>query len=329
LDHVCDYEGSDDQNYSHNCRAKIAHFDGDAHFDVGVMVGGYEGGMNMYQQHAIATFVRNSSLDSSDLTEPMRTGQGTGVTFGDVDNDGDDDAIIGNDGGTLDYYERTQLSPPEWTKVTDWSLSGVSVGTFARPALLDYDSDGDLDLIVANGVGKLLLFEQSTCATDCTTTGQCNLGSEAFPTCACAFEGATANSSCNSCDGGYYFHPSDAKGVGSVDGSDAGICRACGPGKYGEFAETREPESSTCHTCPIGYYQGDDASPACHACPTGWRQSNDEKEAEFKYCFTCLPGEYQDETAQTTCKPCAENTASSHTGRTSTCKACGTVVHLH
>jgi hypothetical protein len=109
-----------------------------------------------------------------------------------------------------------------------------------------------------------------------------------------------------------------------LDGSDAGTCRACGPGQFGEFAETRQLEGSTCKPCASGYYQGNDASPMCHACPTGWRQNNDSSPAEFKYCFTCLPGEYQDEAAQTTCKPCAANTESKLTGRSSACDSCGT-----
>ena len=133
----------------------------------------------------------------------------------------------------------------------------------------------------------------------------------------------------NSCDGGYFFKHSDPTNVvDNLFGSDAGTCRACGPGKYGKFAETRRQKDTkdnaigTCSDCPIGYYQGKESSPICHACPKGWYQNNNLSPSEFKYCFSCTPGRYQNAEGKTECIDCAENTASRKSAQTTECTNC-------
>jgi len=299
------------------CMVTTGHFDGEALLDVSI-------GNSMYQHRWWSpTFERKTAWESGNGLPNLQQADLFGglkrITFGDVDQDGDDDAIVGIQDGTLEYYERvTPLIPPKWEHQAEWSLSGVDVGDHAYPALVDYDSDGDLDLIVGNKAGKLLLFEQGICKASCTDTGSCNIGTEYMPTCTCSFEGATANRSCNSCDGGYHFVPSDLTSVNSVDGSDAGTCSSCGPGNFGKFLETRKSKDDTCEACPSGYYQGGIASAICEECPKGWYQNGEE----FKYCFSCLPGEFQDVIGQSECKKCSDGTASNKTRRETACDAC-------
>lgn len=154
--------------------------------------------MYQYLSTSAPEFTPNTDWDNNGLPDVEYNG---GIAFGDVDLDGDDDAIVGKMDGTLEYYDRVQVSPPKWEKrdATDgWSLANIDIGKDAKPTLFDYDNDGDLDLIVGGGFGKLLLFEQGACAGSCTTTGHCNLVTEYMPTCTCSFEGATKNQSCNS-----------------------------------------------------------------------------------------------------------------------------------
>ena len=158
------------------------------------MIGGLNIVYTMYQHNSDGDFSRQQTWETNNGL-PAINGDNA-IIFGDVDLDGDDDAIVGLTNGRLEYYERTELSPPKWIKRD--SLADIDVLTFAKPTLIDYDNDGDLDLIVGNGAGNFFLFEQSTCASSCTTSGSCNIGTQYMPTCSCTFQGATDGKSCNS-----------------------------------------------------------------------------------------------------------------------------------
>ena len=56
---------------------------------------------------------------------------------------------------------------------------------------------------------------------------------------------------CNSCLVGNFFARSAPTLVSSVTDSDAGICRACGPGRYGIFSETRQPVFQSIETAVL------------------------------------------------------------------------------
>ncbi|QSJ20866.1 VCBS repeat-containing protein [Nostoc sp. UHCC 0702] len=70
-------------------------------------------------------------------------------TFADIDGDGDQDAFIGNDDGTINYYRN---SGGNFTAVTgvDNPFDGVDVGDFSTPAFADIDGDGDQDAFIGN-----------------------------------------------------------------------------------------------------------------------------------------------------------------------------------
>jgi large repetitive protein len=88
-----------------------------------------------------------------------------GVTFVDVDLDGKEDLIAGQQDGTLLWYRNTaatgmMLSEP--VALTDALSVPIDVGEWASPTAIDLDGDGDLDLLA--GVDRVL----------CTTPGQAN-----------------------------------------------------------------------------------------------------------------------------------------------------------
>ena len=151
----------------------------------------------------------------------------------------------------------------------------------------------------------MFLFESGSCTTSCTNTGNCVLGNVLEPKCSCAFNGGT--DLCNSCLVGNFFARSAPTLVSSVTDSDAGICRACGPGRYGIFSETRQPEDVTCEDCPSGYFQVDEAAATCLACPLGWRPACDAgywSDSDSSKCTACPKGFHTAATNSKSCKVC-------------------------
>jgi hypothetical protein len=82
--------------------------------------------------------------------------------FGDIDNDGDYDLIIGRFNGTLTLYENTGTpSSPEFNAgITLVDKNGVviDVGNSAVPFLVDIDNDQDPDLVIGAFNGRITLY---------------------------------------------------------------------------------------------------------------------------------------------------------------------------
>ena len=84
------------------------------------------------------------------------TGQSTGGSWGDIDNDGDLDLFVSNAGDQNNYLYKNN-GDGSFTKVTGGVI--VSEGGHSHgSAFSDYDNDGDLDLVVANDNGQNNFF---------------------------------------------------------------------------------------------------------------------------------------------------------------------------
>jgi len=77
-------------------------------------------------------------------------------TFGDLDNDGDKDLIIGDINGSLHYFENTagSTNPAVFSNHVA-NYKGIDVGNFAYPQLFDVDKNGTLDLVTGSQNGKI------------------------------------------------------------------------------------------------------------------------------------------------------------------------------
>jgi len=86
-------------------------------------------------------------------------------SFGDIDNDGDYDLLVGKFNGTLSLYTNsgTPSSPSFISNVILRNNNGdsIDVGSSAIPLMKDIDNDSDLDLIIGAFNGKFYLYENT------------------------------------------------------------------------------------------------------------------------------------------------------------------------
>jgi hypothetical protein len=88
------------------------------------------------------------------------------VTFGDIDNDGIDDMLIGHINGTISYIKNFAASNSVTPVLTaapkllnDINDNEISVIGWAAPLVYDIDKDGKKDLIIGNTNGKLFYYK--------------------------------------------------------------------------------------------------------------------------------------------------------------------------
>ena len=80
-------------------------------------------------------------------------------TFGDLDGDGDEDAVIGERTGTLIFVENLAGAgnPAQWgAPVFEWQ--DLDAGQFSKPHLADLDRDGRADLLVGGFDGRIRFY---------------------------------------------------------------------------------------------------------------------------------------------------------------------------
>ena len=87
-------------------------------------------------------------------------------TFGDLDNDGDKDMLIGDNIGQLYYFTNTPSGGAAnytltQSKVKDNASAVIDVGNYAAPQLIDVDRDGRLDLIIGCSSGTLTYYRNT------------------------------------------------------------------------------------------------------------------------------------------------------------------------
>jgi parallel beta-helix repeat protein len=77
----------------------------------------------------------------------------------DLDDDGREDLIIGNQQGYFHYYRDTGDGYEDMGLLSNRTpLKELDVGSYSHPIAIDYDNDGDLDLFVGQGDGRVSYY---------------------------------------------------------------------------------------------------------------------------------------------------------------------------
>lgn len=113
------------------------------------------------------TLINNDYLGLSTLGLGLRAVP----TFGDLDGDGDQDLIVGREGGNLVRFTNTAgagniFSFGSSVPVTDQTGTTIQVVSYAFPQLFDLNKDGLLDLIVGKKTGEISYYQNTGTSTN-------------------------------------------------------------------------------------------------------------------------------------------------------------------
>ncbi len=138
-----------------NAAPCFADLDNDGLLDL--IIGEYDGTLEHWEQNGTgSTSFHQVSASFNDIY----VGQYYSVPFiADLDSDGLLDLIIGHAGSTILHYEQESIGSYNFALVTD-NFINVERGRELKPAFVDVNNDGDLDLFIGESCGGLYFFRQ-------------------------------------------------------------------------------------------------------------------------------------------------------------------------
>ncbi|MFN5323926.1 MAG: FG-GAP-like repeat-containing protein [Bacteroidota bacterium] len=122
----------------------------------------FQSGLSYYRNNGTAT-APSFELVTQNLGNISQIGiTGVSPAFGDLDNDGDDDLVVGNSDGNLLLFTRSgstyTLTQPSMSTSNG---TPIDVGSNSMPQLYDVNKDGKLDLVVGERAGNLNYYENA------------------------------------------------------------------------------------------------------------------------------------------------------------------------
>ena len=142
----------------------LVDIDGDG--DLDMFLAGSGGEIHYYENTGDAT----NPAFGNPVPDPFGM-SGVGVyaqmAFGDMDGDGDMDALIGELYGDLYYFQNTgTAAAPAFATPVANPFSITATGSYAaKPAIADMDGDGDLDILIGTLYGDVLYYQNTGTAS--------------------------------------------------------------------------------------------------------------------------------------------------------------------
>lgn len=135
-----------------NTTPALADIDDDG--DLDLFIGESSGDINFYRNDGSAA--RPAFILVSEALDSIDVGRRSAPAFLDVEGDGDQDLVIGNEDGPLVLY-RNEGSPSvaRFERDDSWNLP---LPPYSAPAFADLDGDGNPELVSGSAGGGLLLF---------------------------------------------------------------------------------------------------------------------------------------------------------------------------
>lgn len=119
----------------------------------------------LFENTGTATSAEFTLIDDNWLDIPQYDIESVYPTFGDLDNDGDIDMILGEQSGNMHYFAN-QADPDEpmnlvlmIAALADAEGQSLDIGQFSTPQLFDIDDNGTLDLLVGEKNGNINFIE--------------------------------------------------------------------------------------------------------------------------------------------------------------------------